>query len=776
MLVFSADLVCAAPLQLGSLRGFAQSPAVGGNGDSWGPIISPDGRYVLFASTANNLTTLSNGTALPGAVVARLNVFLRDRTAGTTTLVSANLNGTGGGNGDSIPSGISTNGRFACFESSASDLVPGDTNAVFDVFVRDLASNTTALASISIAGGSGNGVCRSSTITPDGRYVAFVSGATNLVAEDTNAIPDVFVRDLQSATTTLVSVGAKNVNSAANSGAGSESPDITPDGRYVAFFSSATNLVQGAAAPGEIYLRDLVAGTTSWVSTNARAMLGTTNAISYNHAISADGQFVAYQTSTNVGIATASGRGVVLRFNVATGTTDLISTNANIQVAAYEDIRSLEITPDGRFVVFVANTNSGTTWLGTRIALWDGQAGATTIVSADLSNSFTQGSSSLWPAIDPSARFVAFLSSATNLVTNAIPGDYHLYVRDLQAGITSLGDADTYGVGTPLGPGTVPRLSADGRLVAFESADANLVPDDRNHDSDVFVRDRSAGTNELISIRHPTLYSVSPNAASVLSPLSLSSNGRYFAFSSDADNLVPNDTNGFWDVFIRDSFLGTNLLVSISLNGLMADGSSSEPAISANGLAVAFTSSAHNLVSGDTNNREDVFLRDLQTSITALVSANKDGTGPGNNSSYSAVLSANGRYVLFRSKATDLAVGTFNGNENLFLRDLQLFTTYALTTSGVLGASATSDARWIAFSGQSGNLYLWDSSTMAVVYTNNSSPASVVAISPDGKRLVYGVTNWLFALDWAAGLPWQIGPALSGSRIGLRFSSDGRWV
>ena len=94
----------------------------------------------------------------------------------------------------------------------------------------------------------------------------------------------------------------------------------------------------------------------------------------------------------------------------------------------------------------------------------------------------------------------------------------------------------------------------------------------------------------------------------------------------------------------------------------------------------------------------------------------------------------------------------------------------------MLGASATSDARWIAFSGQSGNLYLWDSSTMAVVYTNNSSPASVVAISPDGKRLVYGVTNWLFALDWAAGLPWQIGPALSGSRIGLRFSSDGRWV
>src|SRR6266704_1182779 len=214
----SAFLSCAlaasaAPFRLVSARDSGQAPPAGGSGDSWGPILSPDGRYVLFASAANNLVTTSNGNPLPILVAPRLNVFLRDRTAGMTTLVSVNFTGTGGGNGDSIPTGISTNGRYACFESSASDLVLTDTNGLTDVFVRDLMSNTTALVSANLAGVPGNGVCRGSALTPDGRYVAFVSAATNLVAGDTNGIPDVFLRDLQASTTALVSVGAKSTNS-----------------------------------------------------------------------------------------------------------------------------------------------------------------------------------------------------------------------------------------------------------------------------------------------------------------------------------------------------------------------------------------------------------------------------------------------------------------------------------------------------------------------------------------------------------------------------------
>ena len=353
-------------------------------------------------------------------------------------------------------------------------------------------------------------------------------------------------------------------------------------------------------------------------------------------------------------------------------------------------------------------------------------------------------------------------------------GDYHLYIRDVQTGATSLVDADTNGVGSSVGPSTAPRLSDDGRLVAFESLDANLVGYDRNHDFDVFLRDAAAGTNELISARHPALPSASPNGPSVMSPFAVSSNGRYVVFSSDADNLTANDTNGFRDIFVRDFLLRTNILVSVSTNGFSADGLSSEPAISSDGRYVVFTSSADNLVAGDSNKKEDVFIRDLQSSTTALVSWNVSGTGPGTNASYSSSVLGSGRYVLFRSKATDLALGSFTGTENLFLRDLQAGLTYALTSTGVLGASATSDGRFIAFGGQSGNIYVWNAQAAAIISTNSTPAVSMLAISPDGNRIVYGVTNGLFALDLAASTNWQIGPALSGSRAGLRFSSDSR--
>src|ERR1035437_840173 len=198
---------------------------MGGSGDSWTPIISPDGRYVLFASTANNLLVITNDTPIPARFPAPLNVFLRDRTNGTTTLVSVNLTGTAGGNGDSLPMGLSTNGLYAVFESSASDLVAGDTNNVTDVFVRDMVTGTTLLVSVSTNGLVGNGASRSPAMTPDGRYVAFVSAANNLVAGDTNGIPDVFVRDLRDNLTTLVSIGALSTITIYLA-AGSEAPAI----------------------------------------------------------------------------------------------------------------------------------------------------------------------------------------------------------------------------------------------------------------------------------------------------------------------------------------------------------------------------------------------------------------------------------------------------------------------------------------------------------------------------------------------------------------------
>jgi Tol biopolymer transport system component len=239
-------------------------PSASANGDSGIPIISPDGRYILFSSTADNLVLTTNNSPVSGAVPPGLNVFLRDRTNGTTRLVSVNLAGTGGGNGDSLPTGISTNGRYALFESSASDLVAGDSNNAADVFIRDMVASQTILVSTGYNGGSGKGVSRSSVMTPDGRYVAFVSVATNLVVNDTNGLVDVFVRDWTNGITTLISVGAQ----ATYTGLAyaptniSESPCISADGRYVAFYSAATNLVPGVTTMSDIYVRDRVGGTT----------------------------------------------------------------------------------------------------------------------------------------------------------------------------------------------------------------------------------------------------------------------------------------------------------------------------------------------------------------------------------------------------------------------------------------------------------------------------------------------------------------------------------
>ena len=198
--------------------------------------------------------------------------------------------------------------------------------------------------------------------------------------------------------------------------------------------------------------------------------------------------------------------------------------------------------------------------------------------------------------------------------------------------------------------------------------------------------------------------SQTPDGLSGLTQFSVSANGRFVAFYSDADDLAPNDTNGCDDVFVRDLVAGANILVSVNTNGnASGDGLSTDPSISSNGQYVVFTSSADNLVPGGTN-EQNVYLRDLQAGTTALVSVSTNGVDPGNGDSFSPIISADGRYVLFHSKASNLATGSFgSGIENLFFRDLQTGTTYALTAAtsgtGVYSASMTPDGHSVAFIG-----------------------------------------------------------------------------
>ena len=558
------------------------APAPGGNGDSGSAIISPDGRYVLFASAANNLVASQPTNPVSGLVPPILNVFLRDRTNGTTTLVSVGTNGIGGGNGDSWPTGISTNGRYALFESLASNLVPNDTNNAADVFVRDILSGRTILVSAAAAGGVGNGPSRSSVMTPDGQHVAFVSAAANLIASDTNGIPDVFVRNIWTGNNILVSVGTQPTNQFSYSTpalGSSDSPGITPDGRYVVFCSSATNLVSGVTSSGEIYVRDLTAATTTWASVDAQLLaqfiLGATNAVSFSPLISTNGQIVAFETATNL-LTPSPGRGLLLRYNLQSGLVNIVDENAAVPDSAREDARSIDMTPDGRFIAFVANL-AGAASTNSAIYLWDALAEYSYLVSPQ-TNAFSAANGTCdFPVLNSAGRYVTFLSSAPDLVTNPLSGTFHLYRRDTQSGTTTLVDVDTNATGAGLNPTALPSMSADGRSIAFDSSGLKLVPNSGGPNHDVFARDLTANATELISAHSPVLPSQTGDGSSLLFPGSVSSNGLLVAFASEADNLVPNDTNGYPDVFVRDVLAGTNILVSISTSGISANGFSTSP-------------------------------------------------------------------------------------------------------------------------------------------------------------------------------------------------------
>jgi len=773
----------ASQLQLVSTPG-ALTPA-GGNGDSVAPILSKDGRYVLFASTANNLSLNGNSIPIPSLVPARFNVYLRDRTSQTTTLVSINPSGTTGGNGDSFPAAISTNGQFVLFESSADNLVANDTNNATDIFLRDLMTGTTELVSVAAHGFPGNGASRTATMTPDGHYVVFVSEASNLVSDDTNRISDIFLRDVIDLATTRISDGAISTNlSLTAPGSGCDSPEITPDGRFIAFTSTATNLIPGLRSVGDIYVFDRLLDMTTWASIGMRPVLQTamakTNGTCYNIALSDDGKFVAYQANP-LPLPSANARGIILRYGLDTGISDIIHTNVPVSIFTAEATRNLDMTPDGRLVAYTAVSNVTPTFSLTHISVWDSVSGLNTLVSASLSNTFVVGSVSTRPVIDPSGRYVSFLSNATNMVASGVAGGWHVYQRDLQAGTTMRVDADTNGNSGLVTELTVPSQSADGSHVAYESYDALLTPADNNRNLDVFIRDLSAGTNDLASAHHPALHSVTPNGPSLSSAFSASADGRYIAYASESDNLMAGDTNGFRDIFVRDLASNTNWLISHGLGGVGANGISWEPAISGDGRYVTFTSSSTNLAAGDTNRFSDVFVHDRFTGTTILASVKASGFGQGNNHSFQPVLSDNGRWLLFRSQATDLASGSFSGGTNLFLRDLLLGTNFALTTGGESAEAMTPSGRFIAFAGAvpgvaTRYVYVWDTALAKVIFTNLTINAAALTISAPGNIVAFANSTELRVADLVAGTNWLVTSYTSTSRPVPRLSADGNWL
>jgi len=776
-ILFAASALCASPVQLISSRDSSVALSSGGDGDSIAPWISGDGRFVLFTSLANDLVPGGNGQPV-------LNVYLRDCSSNITMLVSANAGGTGGGNGHSVAEMVSTNGRYVLYESDASDLLPGDTNGVTDVFVRDLQLATNILVSVAADGSWGNGASAEAVMTPDGRWVAFVSSATNLVSGDTNGIPDLFLRDLVNGTTTWVTKGATGSNSAVSS------PVITPDGRYVAFFSTATNMAPGVptTTSGEIYLCDLVSNKIIWASTNAAAtvsnVLHLTSMPSTHPVLSDDGRYVAFKTGWTNGTVSPGGSGVAavifFQYDSVNGTTTILSTNGYAPWPNCDDIYGPEMTSDGRFVTFVQREPAGNTNYSS-VRLWDQQTGTNVLASAGTSGLWPTNSTSYNPALSQDGRYVTFLCDATNLAgITTTSNTLHIYRRDLQTSTTVLVDVTTNGAASADQFGAIPKLSADGRYTAYAAPDSGLISGDNNIASDIFLWDATTGTNALISKRNPLVSSQSGNLASSLGPLSLSGNGGLAAFASFASDLVTNDFNGMADVFVHDLTANSNLLVSVGLDGNAGlGGGSYNPVISADGRFVTFTSGATNLVAGDTNATVDVFRRDLQAGTNALVSLIlatvnpiSNGAIPGTYDAAFPASSQDGRYIAFLC-----CTNTSTTLTGLFWRDMNSSLTQVISGNAANQAvTISADGQRVAYFDSSSRLYVWDANLQANIYTNSTAGLTSAALSPAGNRLLYLAANQLFVCDLTGNSNLFLYPSAVRIKGSSQWSGDGRYV
>jgi Tol biopolymer transport system component len=483
--------------------------------------------------------------------------------------------------------------------SCALVLLVGTSLATFP-FVAEDAACAAVLASASTSGSSGNGASGDGGITPNGRYVVFATAATNLGANDLNgSATDVYLRDVRDGVTSLVSV---NRFATGTANGASRDPGVTDNGRWVVFTSAADDLVANDGnGADDVFVRDLTLGTTTLVSVKPDGSASATGA-SGTASISANGRWVAFSSVAE----------------------DLVGNDGNGQ----ED-------------VFVR----------------DLQTGVTTLASIDRQGSSSGTGRSYGAVLTPGGRTVAFLSNANDLVADDDNDAFDVFLRDLNAGTTTLVSVGRDGIGGGRSDSWGPMVSPNGRYVVFSSAARNLVAGDRNQASDVFLRDLRQGTTTLVSCsRNGKRTANGPSVA-----LGVSANGRYVLFTSQADNAAAGDRNDAADLFVRDLRDAVTKIVSVNANGRTANGPSSAGSLSADGRFVLFASKATNLLAPAASGVGDVFRRDVVDGITILASVAATSSSGGNGLSDSPLLTPDARYGLFASTASDLSEADANG-------------------------------------------------------------------------------------------------------------------
>lgn len=371
------------------------------------------------------------------------------------------------------------------------------------------------------------------------------------------------------------------------------------------------------------------------------------------------------------------------------------------------------ISGDGRFVAFTSGSTNlvpGDTNDASDTFLHDVVLGITTRISVSATGEQGDGASSVGFISDDGA-WVNFTSSASNLVAGAITAD-QVYLRNLATGaIERVSRAEGSGAPASASAGAG-GVASGGQRVVFYSSAANLVAGDTNSTYDAFLRDRAAGSTRRLSVSGT---GTQANADTI--GATISADGRFAAFASNASNLVAGDTNGVRDVFVVDLEAGGITRVSVSSTGEQGDGVSAVPSLSADGRFVAFLSYASNLVAGDTNAASDAFVHDRTTGVTTRVSVGTGGEEPDGDCE-NPKLSADGRYVLFVSRATNLVAGDENAQADAFVFDRDTGLTQRVSVSA-----------------------LGEEGSGRVGYASLSADGTTVTFSSDAPDLVEGDTN-----------------------------------
>lgn len=598
-------------VNLGSNGEQADRYALGGGGG-----VSQDGRYVLFTSAATTFSALDTHEVTQ--------VYRRDRQTGITTLISLDAGGSAGTSA-SVAYALSADGRYSLFATSAQNIIGSSAwQGVYQLYRHDAQTGTLELVSANTSGQPGGGSSHSAAMTPDGRHVLFYSSAADLIASDANGPNfDVFLRDLDSDSTVIASLAADAtpmnipLQDVSWPPFGSCSPaTLSADGRYAVF---AVGSVSGGYLR-EIHRYDRNSGTTLHISSTGSGL--TPQAYNDCPTVSADGNRVAFGSWSSQPTAE-----IFLR-DIAAGSLSRLISIPMPPPLPMQQFHSLALDDDGSSLLFGSSSLPQAQGRSHIFRLSGGgvpeQLTRPLTMLAPYANDHSgdgMNMSERAAGVSADGRYVVFASQASNLVTGDNNGVADVFLRDRINGSTERISRRSDNSESNCASRHA-SLSADARFVVFSSCGDLIAPASGGR-QEVYRYDRANATLELVSRNHAGL-----RASAGSSDPHVSADGNIVAFTSGATDLLAGASSG-QQIYVRDMTAAITALVSTTAAGQPGNDYSVRPYVSADGSTIAFTSRASNLSSGDANNRLDAFVFQRANAQVERMSLAADGNPAG---------------------------------------------------------------------------------------------------------------------------------------------------